>query len=52
MADNEKDLKEMSEMTNAQFNSFLEQLAKLVEHCDTVEQAAQVIRQAKTEKNC
>ena len=36
-------------MTNAQFNSYLENLAKLVEQAETVEQAAQIIRDAKTE---
>ena len=36
-------------MTNAQFNEFLETLAKLVESkAKTIEEAAQIIREAKT----
>ncbi len=37
-------------MTNAQFNTLLELLAKLVEQCKTVEEAAKLIREAKTGK--
>lgn len=41
---------EEQEMTNAQFNAFLENLAKLIEaKAETVEQAAELIRQAKAE---
>ena len=37
-------------MTNLQFNAFLESLAKLIEaKALTVEQAAEIVRQAKTE---
>lgn len=36
------------EMTNAQFDAMLEMLAKLVEQAKTVEEAAQIIREAKT----
>lgn len=36
-------------MTNAQLNAYLETLAKLVEQAKTVEEAAQIIRNAKTE---
>ena len=37
-------------MTNAQLNAFLESLAKLIEaKATTVEQAAELVRQAKTE---
>lgn len=41
----------MSEpMTNAQFNAYLETLAKLIESkATTVEEAAEIIRQAKTQ---
>jgi hypothetical protein len=41
----------MSEgMTNAEFNAFLETLAKLVESkAKTVEEASAIIREAKTE---
>lgn len=36
-------------MTNAQFNEFLETIAKLVESkAKTIEDAAQIIREAKT----
>ena len=36
-------------MTNAEFNSFLETLAKLIESkATTVEEAAQIVREAKT----
>ena len=36
-------------MTNAEFNSFLETLAKLIESkAKTVEEAAQIVRDAKT----
>ena len=39
-----------SGMTNAQLNAFLESLAKLIEaKATTVEQAAELVRQAKTE---
>lgn len=38
----------MEDMTNAQFNQFLETLAKLVEaKAMTVEEAAELIREAK-----
>ena len=38
------------EMTNAQFNAFLETLAKRIENeAETPEEAAEIIRQAKTE---
>lgn len=38
----------MEEMTNAQFNQFLETLAKLIEaKAKTVEEAAELIREAK-----
>lgn len=38
------------EMTNAEFNAFLETLAKLVESkAKSPEEAAELIRQAKTE---
>lgn len=40
----------MDRMTNKQFDSYLENLAKLVEKAETVEEAAEIIRQAKTEK--
>lgn len=41
---------EGQEMTNAQFNAFLENLAKLIEaKAETVEQAAELVRQAKAE---
>lgn len=40
----------MENMTNKQFDSYLENLAKLVEKAKTVEEAAEIIRQAKTEK--
>ena len=40
----------MDRMTNKQFDTFLETLAKLVEKAETVEEAAEIIRQAKTEK--
>ena len=44
------DFEEVQEMTNAQLNAFLESLAKLIEaKAQTVEQAAELIRQAKTE---
>jgi hypothetical protein len=37
-------------MSNAQFNAYLEPLAKLVESkAKTVEEAAEIIRQAKTQ---
>lgn len=36
------------EMTNAQFDTVLEMLAKLVEKAKTVEEAAKIIREAKT----
>lgn len=37
-------------MTNAEFNAFLETLAKLVESkAKTVEEAAEIIRQAQTQ---
>ena len=37
-------------MTNAQLNAFLENLAKLIEaQAETVEQAAEIVRTAKTE---
>ena len=37
------------DMTNAQFNAYLETLAKLVEaQAKTVEEAAEIIREAKT----
>jgi hypothetical protein len=37
-------------MSNAQFNAYLETLAKLVESkAKTVEEAAEIIRQAKTQ---
>jgi uncharacterized protein (UPF0335 family) len=36
-------------MTNAQFNAFLETLARLIEaQANTTEQAAQIVRDAKT----
>ena len=39
----------MEDMTNAQFNEFLETLAKLIEaKADSVEEAAQLVREAKT----
>lgn len=39
----------MEEMTNQQFNEYLETLAKLVESkAETVEEAAKIIREAKT----
>jgi predicted RNase H-like HicB family nuclease len=38
----------MKEMTNAQFDAFLETLAKLVEQAKTVEEAAEIVRKAKT----
>ena len=43
---------DMSEgMTNAQLDTLLEQLAKLIESsASTVQEAAEMIRQAKTEK--
>ena len=42
--------KEVNEMSNAQFNAFLEQLAKLVEaKATTIAEAVELIRQAKTE---
>lgn len=38
------------DMSNAQFNAYLETLAKLVESkAKTVEEAAEIIRQAKTQ---
>lgn len=38
-------------MTNAEFNAFLETLAKLVESkAETVEEAAELVREAKTAK--
>lgn len=38
------------EMSNAQWNAFLESLAKLIEaKAETVEQAAELVRQAKAE---
>ncbi len=37
-------------MTNAQFDALLETLAKLVEKAKTVEEAARIIREAKTKK--
>lgn len=37
-------------MTNAQFDALLEMLAKLVEKAKTVEEAARIIREAKTKK--
>lgn len=38
-------------MTNAEFNAFLETLAKLVESkAETVEEAAELVREAKTNK--
>ena len=42
---------EMTEgMTNAEFNAFLETLAKLVESkAETVDEAVQLIREAKTD---
>lgn len=40
----------MKEMTNAQFDSFLETLAKLVESAENVKEAAKMIRDAKTQK--
>ena len=42
----------MSEgMTNAQFDAYLETLAKLIEsEAETVEEAAELIRKAKTEQ--
>lgn len=40
----------MENMTNKQFDSYLENLAKLVEKAETVEEAAKIIREAKTEK--
>ena len=40
----------IEEMSNAQFDAFLETLAKLVEsEAKTVEEAAEIIRNAKTE---
>lgn len=38
-------------MTNAQFNALLELLAKLVEQCKSVEEAAMLIRGTKTDNN-
>ena len=39
------------EMTNKQFDAFLENLAKLVESkAKTIEEAAKIIREAKTEQ--
>ena len=38
----------MQEMTNAQFDAFLETLAKLVEQAKNVEEAAEIVRKAKT----
>lgn len=41
---------EVQGMTNAQFSAFLESLAKLIEaKAETVEQAAEIVRTAKTE---
>lgn len=40
----------MKEMTNAQFDAFLETLAKLVEKADSIEEAAEIIRRAKTKE--
>ena len=41
---------EVQGMTNLQFNAFLESLAKLIEaKALTVAQAAEIVRQAKTE---
>lgn len=41
---------EVQGMTNAQLNAFLENLAKLIEaQATTAEQAAELVRQAKTE---
>ena len=38
------------EMTNAQFNAFLENVAKLIESkAQTVEEAAAIVREAKTD---
>ena len=38
------------EMTNAQFNAFLENVAKLIESkAQTVEEAAEIVREAKTD---
>lgn len=38
------------EMTNAEFNSFLETLAKLIESkANTPEEAAKIVREAKTD---
>lgn len=38
----------MESMTNAEFNAFLETLAKLIESkAKTVEEAAQIVREAK-----
>ena len=38
------------EMTNAQFNAFLENLAKLIESkAETVDEAAEIVRDAKTD---
>jgi hypothetical protein len=39
------------DMTNQQFNEYLEMIAKLVEsNAKTVEEAAKIIREAKTKK--
>jgi hypothetical protein len=39
------------EMSNAQFDAFLETLAKLIESkAQTVEEAAQIVRESKTAK--
>lgn len=44
-----ENLAEANGMTNAQFNAFLEQLAKLIESkAVTVAEAADIVRQAKT----
>ena len=40
----------MKGMTNAQYDAFLETLARLVEKAKSVEEAAQIIRDAKIQK--
>ena len=53
MQANEKKVFESFEgqgMSNAQFNAFLENLAKLIEaKAETVEQAVELVRESKTE---
>lgn len=40
----------MEEMTNAQFDAFLENLARLIEKAETVEEAAEIVRESKIDK--